>query len=206
MKKIKIIASGDVQGVGYREAVKEIAMNLDLTGEVKKLDGGSVEVIAEGSKETLERFEKEIKIREYPINVTKISTSFDESAGEFDAFRVIRGNLQEEMFEAISGGTVAVKRMGKTLVRIEKTQDDMKNTQDQMKHTQEDMKNTLDGIKNTQDDMKHTQDDILTHVKQIPAIERNTKDMSNSLGELIYRLVKVEPEMVDVRRVLNLPV
>ena len=46
---------GHVQGVGFRFFVKEAAENLGINGWVRNLYNGSVEVIAEGERESLEQ-------------------------------------------------------------------------------------------------------------------------------------------------------
>ena len=47
---------GRVQGVGYRYYTQREAHNLGLTGYVKNLYNGDVEVFVEGEKETVEYF------------------------------------------------------------------------------------------------------------------------------------------------------
>ena len=48
--------SGRVQGVGFRMTVRQIACGYDVTGAVRNLADGRVEVIAEGAKQELKAF------------------------------------------------------------------------------------------------------------------------------------------------------
>ena len=52
--RVKQVYEGRVQGVGFRYRVSTIAKRLPVTGYVRNLPDGSVEVIAEGVKEDIE--------------------------------------------------------------------------------------------------------------------------------------------------------
>ena len=54
MKTLSIIVSGKVQGVYFRQSTKKLAEQLLLTGTVKNLDNGDVEIIATGTEEQLQ--------------------------------------------------------------------------------------------------------------------------------------------------------
>ncbi len=54
MVRAHVIFSGAVQGVGFRFTTKGFASNLRITGWVKNLSDGRVEMVAEGSREALE--------------------------------------------------------------------------------------------------------------------------------------------------------
>ncbi len=53
---IRITVSGTVQGVLYRANAVEVADSFKLTGYVRNLENGSVELFAEGEKTNLEKF------------------------------------------------------------------------------------------------------------------------------------------------------
>jgi acylphosphatase len=53
----RYVVSGRVQGVGFRYFAQEMAGREGLSGRVRNLPDGRVEVEAEGDEETLARFE-----------------------------------------------------------------------------------------------------------------------------------------------------
>lgn len=55
MQTISITISGRVQGVFFRQSTRERARALGITGSVRNLSDGNVEVIATGNREQLER-------------------------------------------------------------------------------------------------------------------------------------------------------
>jgi acylphosphatase len=52
--------TGRVQGVGFRFAAHQIAQSYAVTGFVKNVPDGSVEIVAEGMPEELDRFLAEV--------------------------------------------------------------------------------------------------------------------------------------------------
>ena len=56
MTRAHIFYSGTVQGVGFRYTARGYAVELGLTGWVKNLPDGKVEIFAEGKKENIEEF------------------------------------------------------------------------------------------------------------------------------------------------------
>ena len=71
--QVRIIVHGIVQGVGYRSFVRRVARIHGITGSVRNVSDGSVEIIASGSDASLKDFEKDIKISgEYGPQVFKV--------------------------------------------------------------------------------------------------------------------------------------
>ena len=54
MVRTHVIFSGTVQGVGFRFTTQRFASTLRLTGWVKNLPDGQVELVCEGSREQVE--------------------------------------------------------------------------------------------------------------------------------------------------------
>ena len=53
MKRFHVIFKGDVQGVGFRYTISELAKKYDLSGSVENLSDGTVEVYFQGDKEAI---------------------------------------------------------------------------------------------------------------------------------------------------------
>jgi len=53
---LKVVFSGTVQGVGFRFTTRRLAADFAVTGYVKNLANGKVEVLAEGPLDEIERF------------------------------------------------------------------------------------------------------------------------------------------------------
>jgi acylphosphatase len=61
MKAQRLIYTGRVQGVGFRYTVKHLSMGYDLTGYVRNMPDGTVELLAQGEEEEIEALKKEVQ-------------------------------------------------------------------------------------------------------------------------------------------------
>lgn len=59
-KRVRVLYSGHVQGVGFRYAARHVASGFDVCGTVRNLPDGRVELVAEGTRSELESFCREI--------------------------------------------------------------------------------------------------------------------------------------------------
>ena len=110
MKRVVIVVSGEVQRVGYRDAVEKIARKLKLVGFVENLKPYDVKIIAEGEEEVLKKFIELIDIKRYPVDVEKVVVRFEEPKGEFEYFEIKRGEWHEELGERLDiAGTYLYK-------------------------------------------------------------------------------------------------
>lgn len=82
--KIKII--GRVQGVFFRQAAKEVADTLGLTGWVRNEPDGSVRIVAEGEEEKLQKFAEWCKTGTEHSMVENVTVTRQEMTGEFVNF------------------------------------------------------------------------------------------------------------------------
>jgi acylphosphatase len=56
IKALRLVIRGRVQGVGYRDAAVQAAFELGVCGWVRNRPDGSVEALAQGLPEAVERF------------------------------------------------------------------------------------------------------------------------------------------------------
>lgn len=60
LTRLHLIYEGRVQGVGFRWAVREVSLGFEVTGWVRNLEDGRVEIVVEGEKAELEAFQEAI--------------------------------------------------------------------------------------------------------------------------------------------------
>jgi acylphosphatase len=85
-----IFYSGNVQGVGFRYTVKSVAHGFEVTGAVRNLTDGRVELLAEGAREELEGFRQAIRESGLDHFIRDESVRWADAAGEFRGFEIVR--------------------------------------------------------------------------------------------------------------------
>ncbi len=86
--RLHAYVNGRVQGVGFRYHALQAAQEGGLTGWVRNLRDGRVEVLAEGAHEALNRLLAELRKGPISADVQDVDYEFTEGKGEFEAFRV----------------------------------------------------------------------------------------------------------------------
>ncbi len=111
-KKIRaiIIAKGEVQRVGYRDAVERAARKMKLTGFVENVKPYDVRIICEGNKASVESFATSVKIKEFPVDVEHLDVHFEAATGEFEYFEIKRGDMTEELGERLDLARTELKQ------------------------------------------------------------------------------------------------
>lgn len=79
--------TGRVQGVGFRYTTQRTAGRFDVTGFVRNLPDGRVEMIAEGSPDELDRFQQAVADA-MEGHITKADVSAGRATGEFRGFTI----------------------------------------------------------------------------------------------------------------------
>ncbi|MEM4633778.1 MAG: acylphosphatase [Candidatus Anstonellaceae archaeon] len=72
MHRIRAIAFGKVQGVGFRAFCCKVGKSCSLCGFARNLPDGSVEIVVEGEKEDADEFFQRIFTKTGKIQVEKI--------------------------------------------------------------------------------------------------------------------------------------
>jgi len=88
MARLQAFISGAVQGVGYRYFAMNAAHELGITGWVRNLHDGSVQVVAEGPRQALEKLLVILRQGPHSGRVDEVRDSWFECQGEFDRFEV----------------------------------------------------------------------------------------------------------------------
>jgi acylphosphatase len=86
--QLHAFVSGRVQGVGFRYFVQELAQQANLTGWVRNLWDGRVEIIAEGDRLVLEKFLSRVGRGPLSAKVDAIDTEWYPAEGQFTGFHV----------------------------------------------------------------------------------------------------------------------
>jgi acylphosphatase len=82
----RVLYWGKVQGVGFRYTVFHLAENYPVTGYVKNLLDGQVEVVAEGAAAEVDRFLQAVAAR--MAGFIKGHAVADEPAQDFERFEI----------------------------------------------------------------------------------------------------------------------
>lgn len=132
-------AYGDVQRVGYRFVVQDLARKIGVKGYVKNLPDGSVKIVAEASREIVDKFIGALKFRETPIDVERLDVDYKEATGEYEHFRLTTGNLAEEIVEGFGTGLKYIN------LSRDKTRQGFKRVEESITASIKDMRTDLKG-------------------------------------------------------------
>lgn len=88
MKRIHLIISGMVQGVWFRHNTNRQGNMLGLTGFVRNLPNGTVEVVAEGDEDKLKQLIAFCRKGPEGSNVKDVKIEYEEPTNEFKTFSI----------------------------------------------------------------------------------------------------------------------
>ena len=88
--RVRILYSGQVQGVGFRYTAKSAAAGFEVIGVVRNLPEGQVELLAEGTREELEGFRQAIREAGLEHFIRNEDVCWSEAQGGFRGFEIVR--------------------------------------------------------------------------------------------------------------------
>jgi acylphosphatase len=83
-----IIVKGLVQGVGFRYFAHRMATGLGLTGYVKNLYTGDVEIVASGERSLIEEYIKQVKVGPRSAQVNDMLIDWRAVSRKFTTFEI----------------------------------------------------------------------------------------------------------------------
>ena len=89
MKATMVHYSGNVQGVGFRMTTVMIARDYPVTGWVKNLADGRVQLLVEGPENQVAKFLKAVRDK-WKNDIEKEETEDQKPTGKFTRFEIVR--------------------------------------------------------------------------------------------------------------------
>ena len=87
---MRVVYSGQVQGVGFRYTVRSVANGFEVTGTIRNVPDGTVELLAEGAREELEGFRQAIRESGLDHHIRQEDVAWREAEGQFRGFEIVR--------------------------------------------------------------------------------------------------------------------
>lgn len=89
MKEFRAIISGRVQMVMFRDFTQRHARRYGCVGTVRNVANGTVEVVAQGSKESLERLLTDVHKGSLLSRVAQVDVEWRNPEKQFDSFEIV---------------------------------------------------------------------------------------------------------------------
>lgn len=81
---------GRVQGVFFRSTMREVAMELGVSGWVRNMPDGSVEAVVEGEREKVEEIIRWAHRGPPLARVERVEVQWEKPRGDWEGFSVLR--------------------------------------------------------------------------------------------------------------------
>ncbi len=89
-RRMQVLYSGNVQGVGFRYTARSVATGFEVSGTVRNLPDGRVELVAEGEKQELEAFRQAIRDSGLEHFIRDEAVVWAEAQNAFRGFEIVR--------------------------------------------------------------------------------------------------------------------
>ena len=87
-KRAQVFYSGRVQGIGFRYSAREVACGFEVTGSVRNLPDGRVELVAEGDEGEVKAFLEAIHQSQLGNYIRGEDVNWGQTTGEFTRFEI----------------------------------------------------------------------------------------------------------------------
>ncbi len=88
-QQMQVFYSGHVQGIGFRYTARMLAHGFEVTGVVRNLPDGRVELVAEGEPAELEAFRQAVRDSELGAFIRQEDVHRREAKNEFRGFEIV---------------------------------------------------------------------------------------------------------------------
>jgi acylphosphatase len=89
-RRLTIWYSGSVQGVGFRYTAKTVATGFEITGIIRNLPDGRVELVCEGARKELEEFRAALRDAGLAGFIRDEQVNWADAKNEFRGFEIVR--------------------------------------------------------------------------------------------------------------------
>lgn len=86
--RLTVHYSGHVQGVGFRYTARSLSPGFEVTGKVRNLADGRVELIVEGDRAELEAFRQAVRESGLGSLIRNESVQWSPATGEYRGFEI----------------------------------------------------------------------------------------------------------------------
>jgi acylphosphatase len=225
MNRFTAYVSGNVQKVGYRKRIIDIARAFGLKGMIENLDDGRVKIIAEGEDEKLKWFEHAIEIKNTLIQVSNVEKAYNPAGGEFAKFGklVDEGETDSRLdkgIEVMNSMLIAIKQVNTTLVdmnsnlggKIDNLSGKMDSLSGKMDEVNENLGGKIDqmdqNLGGKKDRMLQKQDEVLLEVKDIAQngneLLVEVKDMNRKIDKVRdNEIIEIKNDIAEVKAALR---
>ncbi len=87
--RVRLVIAGRVHGVWFRESTRRQAVSLGVTGWVRNLPDGTVEVVAEGAEESVRKLVEWCHRGPSAAKVNRVDRAEEIWRGEFNTFDIV---------------------------------------------------------------------------------------------------------------------
>ncbi len=225
MNRLTAYVSGNVQKVGYRKRIIDIARAFGLKGMIENLDDGRVKIIAEGDDEKLKWLEHAIEIKNTLIQVSNVEKAYNPAGGEFAKFGklVDEGETDSRLdkgIEVMNSMLVAIKQVNTTLIDMNSNLGGkIDNLSCKMDEVNENLGGKIDNLSckmdkvnenlgGKMDRMLQKQDDVLLEVKDIAQNGNEqlveVKDMNRKIDKVRdNEIIEMKNDIAEVKAALR---